>query len=750
MFVVHIFICFLYSGGMPCFLRPPVLPDAAESSADYAPMSDVFNQEQNNFQGTPIMGWTSPSSTMDSDAAVVKTDAHCVNLFPQKPCRSHLEPLEISVSIPPQLPPRADARFKDGVVHRRKPRSVLLRQNGDSRYNSVLAEPYAVIPIGEVSTEQKIMLSTTKGDSFSGLHKKQPSHVYDEIEITNDKTELQQKEESVPTQVISPESEESPYAEPNDEDDDDVTEAPNCVITPPPLPPRAPSMTPPCSPKPASICSPVATSDDEYIEPEVIDNIIKPNKSLSAPPSQFMTILDSPNSTNISTNHPASPKSPKSAKEKKPKVHKRGGTLYNLLHTFKKKSQAGNVTRILPEHIPSEEVSMYQNSVKKYNLDLPNVAEDEGSELQRRLSGKCHQNKQGSLSRHRSLSPLDTYVDMHPESRPLSDCEYYEPMKLQELRQQFTSHGEYDVPYAGSSPSPAPEEEKTESTSLRKSKSETSILVDESSMDLSLDVTLSSQLSHSTDCVINDEISENHDAVSPAKSTSSVGQMDSDATVEVKRPALLPRLQKPPIGPKPQIKLKPALPPKPNSMFAKPPISPRTKTHSQYSVPKLPPKPASNKIESMLYNGVVTRTKTDIRVPEVVGDNDRKVLKPVGKAPPPPPPKAYKSSFIMVKKPPAAKGLYAVPSTTTSNSKDSSSAAKSPTPLPDTTEDKKKETVGLVVELKESDDDELEHVEYTVDSNTTETECISSTSTSIEVESMVVIQESPGKKREWN
>jgi len=721
-------------------------------------MSDVSNH--NNSQGTPVMGWTSPSSTMDSAATVVKTDVYHVSSSPQKPCTSHSEPLEITVSIPPQLPPRADVRFKDGAVHRRKPRSVLLRQNGDSRGNSIHAEPYAVIPIRQPSTEQNTIPPTTK--SGSGFHKKRAPHLYDEIdisEIINSKAELRQNEESVPAQVISPESEESPYAEPNNEDDDDdVTEAPNCVVTPPPLPPRAPSMTPPCSPKPASICSPVATSDDEYIEPEEIDDFVKPNRSLSAPPNQFMAVLDG---QNISANLPSSPKSPprspKPAKEKKSKLHKRGGTLYNLLRTFKKKSQAGtaSVTRILPEHIPSEEVSMYQNSVNKYNLDLPTVAEDAGSELQRRLSGKCRHNKQGStLSRHRSLSPMDTYVAMHPERPSLSDCEYYEPMKLQELRQKFISHGEYDIPYTSSSPSPAPEEEKTENTSLWKSKSESSVLVDESSIVPSLDVTRSSQLSHSTDCVINDGVSKIHDdVVSPAKSTSPVDQVDSDVTVGVKQPIPPPRLQKPPIGPKPQIKLKPALPPKPNSMLVRPPISPRTKVHPQYSVPKLPPKPAPNKIEPTLHNGAVARTKTDIRVPEIVGDNDRKVLKPVGKAPPPPPPKAYKSSFVMVKKPPAAKGLYAVPSTTSSsssNNKDSSSATKSPTALPDTTEDKKKEKemVGLVVELKESDDDELEHVEYTVDSTSANTAETESMITSTEAEDTVGIQEAPGKKRE--
>ena len=56
--------------------------------------------------------------------------------------------------------------------------------------------------------------------------------------------------------------------------------------------------------------------------------------------------------------------------------------------------------------------------------------------------------------------------------------------------------------------------------------------------------------------------------------------------------------------------------------------------------------------------------------------------------------------------------------------------------------------VGLVVELKESDDDELEHVEYTVDSTSANTAETESMITSTEAEGTVGIQEAPGKKRE--
>lgn len=762
---------------MPCFLRPPVLPDA-ETSTDYAPMSDVSGLEQNNFQGTPVLGWTGPSSTTDSATTVVITDAYHVSLSARKP---QAEPLGHSNSVPPQLPPRTDTRSKDGPVRRRTPRSILLQQDSDDRRTySFAAQPYAIVPIGQRSTELK---SKSVADSgLDGLKKKRAPHVYDEIDVAE---ELKRKEELVPAaSVDNANSEETFYAEPNIEYDGDstTTDEAECVLTPPPLPPRAPSMTPPCSPTPASICSPAPTSDDEYIEPEVIYNINKPNRSHSAPPSSI-----------LSMNHPVSPKSPPksplkpsksppkspkiAAKEKKPKLHKRGGTLYNILRTFKRKTQSGvtNITRILPEHIPSEEVNLFKNSVSKYNLDLPNDVEEAGSELQRRLSGKNRHGKQGTLTRHRSLSPLDAYVDMHPESRPLSSSDYYEPMQLQVLRQQLLSQSErvYDIPPSSPSPSPPSEEEgMTDRISLRKSKSETSLMVDEPSKAPALSVTVLSHLSQSTDCVLNSEISDNPDVVSPAKSveqdvirpaksveqvdheivssTKSVEQADSDVTVEVKQPTPPPRLQKPPIGPKPQLKPKPSLPPKPANLITRPAISPRTKYPPHYAVPKLPPKPTASKSDSALHNSVVTKTKPDVRIPEDVGDNDRRVLKPVGKAPPPPPPKSYRStSFVMVKKPPAAKGPYAVPSTTSnsSNNKGGSSPAKSPTGLPDTAESKRKETVGVVVELKESDDDELEHIEYTVDSgNTTE----QSLTTSSEVDGTVSAQESLGKKREQN
>ena len=777
-----------YSGGMPCFLRPPMLPDA-ESSTDYTPMSDIYGQEQNNLQGAPVMGWTSSS---DSAANVVRTDMHPVSSSPWKPDRHHLEPLEISVSMPPQLPPRANKRFKDQESRRKMPRSILLQGCDDT----IAAEPYAVIPIGR-KTEPKPESTTAKSDSVPrGQSIKRAPHIYDEIdfETPTAKSELKQRETTVPAQGSRPESEEeSPYAEPNIYSDDDEMKIPNYVVTPPPpLPPRAPSMTPPCSPKPASTSSPVHSDDDDYIEPEVIDHV-KPNRSHSAPPSQFFSVLNGFNSKDNYTNHPItptsppkspkSPKSPKAAKEKKPK---KGGTLYNILRTFKKKPQAEtvHVTRILPEHIPSDDVSLYQNSVNKYNLDLPNVGEDKGSELQRRLSKKStRSSKQGTLTRHRSLSPMDAYVDMHPESRPLSNCDYYEPMQLQELRQQFLLKGEYDIPYVSPSPSPTSDEERTDNnttdnttnnttgntTVLRKSKSESSLAVDEPSRTSALGITLLTQMAQSTDCVINDEMPEDCDTNEVAKSVDhrdtikaakSVDQVDHSAAVEVKQPLVPPRLQKPPIGPKPQLKPKPLLPPKPNHMVTRPTVLPRTKALSQYGSPKLPPKPAIDRSKSTnkseltthndVVNNVVTRTNADIRVPEEVGDNDRKILKPLGKAPPPPPPKNYRStSFIMVKKPPPAKGAYAPTSPSSDGSKEngSFSPVKSPTALTDKTEeDRKKEEVGLVVELKESDDDELEHVEYTVD-NTNTTEQALTTST--EVDGTVGVQESSsGKKRE--
>lgn len=775
---------------MPCFLRPPVLPDG-DTSTDYTPMSDVSSQEQNNFQGSPVMGWTSPSSAVDSAADVVKTDVQHVGSYSRK---SYLEPVEFSSPAPPQLPPRADARLKDGKSQRKMPKSILLRQNVDEQTDKVDAKPYAVVPIGQLTTEPKTKSPTTSDNTVSSLTRKRAPHIYDEIDISEanaTEMEVKQKEEPTPAQVTILESEESPYAEPNDYDDDDEVELPRHEVTPPPLPPRAPSMTPPCSPKLATNCSPEPY--DDYVEPEVIESI-KPNRSHSAP-DQLIFVLNDINSKNCSTNYPVSPpksppkspsksppKSPKATKEKK---SKRGGTLYNLLRTFKKKSQAetASVTRILPEHIPSEEVTLYQNSVNKYNLDLPNVAEDSGSELQRRLSGKCrHGSRQGTLTRHRSLSPLDAYVDMHSENRPLSNSEYYEPMKLQELRQQYMS-GEYDIPYSSPSPSPAPEEEKTDNSTgsttdinttdniidntstLRRSKSESSLAMEESNRTSTLGVTLLTQLSQSTECVINDEVSESCNMVSPAKS---VDRVDSDAMTEVKKPTTPPRPQKPPIGPKPQIKPKPSLPPKPNNMLImRPPISPRTKLPSQFSVPKLPPKPTVNRSESAIrkdtvtrmpkprsesaiQNGIVTRTKADIRVPEDVGGNDRRMLKPLGKPPPPPPPKTNRStSFVMVKKPPAAKGLHTVYSTTIPSSgvnKDGGfSPAKSPPALPDASEDRKKETGGEVVELKESDDDELEHIEYTVDSTTTTEQSLT---TSCEADGTVGVQASPVKKRE--
>ena len=774
-----------YSGGMPCFLRPPVLPDA-DSSADYTPMSDIYGQEQNNFQGTPVMGWTSPPSAADTAPNVIKTDMHPVGSYPWKPERPYLEPLEISVSVPPQLPPRADKRFKDHESRRKKPRSVLL-QSRDDKTDTVAAEPYAVIPIRK-NAEPKTESTTAKSGSVSRDQSiRRAPHIYDEIDFAETsitESEMKAKGLIVPPQGSRPESEEeSPYAEPNIDSDDAEVNIPNCMVTPPPLPPRAPSMTPPCSPKLASTSSPVHRDDDEYIEPEVIEHV-KPNRSHSAPPSQIINVLNAFNSKNNYTNHPVSPtsppkspKSPKVAKEKKPK---KGGTLYNLLRTFKKKSQAetARMTRILPEHIPSDDVSLYQNSVNKYHLDLPNVAEDAGSELQRRLSEKrSHSSRQGTLTRHRSLSPMDAYIDMYPNGRPLSNCDYYEPMQLQELRKQFLLEGDYDVPYVSPSPSPISDEERTDNSignttdipTLRRSKSESSLMVDESRRTSVLGVTLLTQLSQSTECV---DMPENCDTVEAAKSddhcdtiraAKSVDQVDHSAAIEVKQPPVPPRPQKPPIGPKPQLKPKPSLPPKPNCMVTRPTVMPRTKASSQYGMPKLPPKPVANRSESKAnrsevtvnktelttHNDVVTRTNADIRVAEEVGDNDRKILKPLGKAPPPPPPKNYRStSFVMVKKPPAAKGAYATTSPTSDgNKKDgSSSPVKSPTALADKTEeDRKKEEFGLVVELKESDDDELEQVEYAVDTaNTTEQALTAST----EVDGTVGVQESPIKKRE--
>ena len=731
-----------YSGGMPCFLRPPILPDG-DSFADYTPMSDVSGQEQNNLQGTPVMGWTSPSSAMDSTANVVKTDR--ANSFSQKP---------LEIIVPPKLPPKADSRLKDGRTPRKAPRSILLWQSFEEKSDTVTAIPYAVIPVGQVPTE----LNTKSLTDSSSLTRKRAPHIYDEIDIpqaNSTEAEVTRKEDSSP--VSKSDSEESPYAEPNNYDDDFEVNIPTCEIVPPPLPPRAPSMTPPCSPKLANKCSPEPISNDEYVEPEVIEKI-KSSRSLSAPSSQLICVFDELRSKNYSITHPLSPpksppKSPKVPKEKKPK---KSGTLYNLLRTFKKKSQTetANITRIFPEHIPSEEVSFYQNSINRYNLDFPNVAEDAGSELQRRLSGKCRAgSRQGTLTRHRSLSPLDAYVDMHSPGRPISG-EYYEPMKL---RQPFLS-GDYDIPYSSPSPSPAPEERETANTviapsndntdnmSLRKSKSESSLSVDESRPG-SL-IALLTPLSQSTECMLNDKVPENQNSVTTVES---VDQMDSSAAVEVKQPVVPPRPQKPPIGPKPQIKPKPLLPPKPSNRIMRPPISPRTKIPSQYSVPKLPPKPPLNKSKSATQNGTVTRTKADIRIPEDVGGNDRKVLKPIGKPPPPPPPKVQSraSSFVMVRKPPAAKGMYAIPSTIGAGSKEKYSPTKSPTTTsPDASEDKKKEAAGVVVELKESDDDELEQVEDTVD-NTNATEQALTTSTEA-VDGTVGVQESSGKKRESN
>ena len=722
---------------MPCFLRPPILPDG-DSSADYTPMSDVSGQEQNNLQGTPVMGWTSPSSAMDSAANFVRTDR--VGSFSQKP---------LEVIVPPELPPKADTRLKDGKTLRKSPRSILLWQSFEEKSDTVTATPYAVIPIGQVSTELKIKSSTTKSDS--SLTRKRAPHIYDEIDIPQANSTEAEVPEKYSSPVSTSDSEESPYAEPNNYDDDDEVDIPTCEVIPPPLPPRAPSMTPPCSPKLANKCTPEPTSYDEYVEPEVIEKI-KSKRSLSAPSSQLISVIDQLNSKNYSVIHPVSPpKSPKVPKEKKAK---KSGTLYNLLRTFKKKSQieTANIPRILPEHIHSEEVSFYQNSINRYNLDFPNVAEDAGSELQRRLSGKRQTgSRQGTLTRHRSLSPLDAYVDM---SRPMSDCEYYEPMKLW---QPFFS-GDYDIPYSSPSPSPAPEEGKTNNTvvvtsndntdtmSLRKSKSESSLSVDESSP--SSLVALLTPFSQSTESMVNDKVSQNQDSVTTVSAAKLADQVDSSGVVEVKQLTALPRPQKPPIGPKPQIKPKPLLPPKPNNRAMRPPISPRTKFPSQYSVPKLPPKPPLNKSESATQNGIVTRTKADIRIPEDVGGNDRKVLKPIGKPPPPPPPKTQSraSSFVMVRKPPAAKGLYAIPSTIGAGSKEKWSPTKSPTTTsPDTSEDKKKEAVGVVVELKESDDDELEQVDYTADNaNTTE----QAMTTSTEVDGIVGVQESSGKKRE--
>ena len=217
---------------MPCLLRPPVLPDA-ESSADYTPTSDIYDQEQKNFQDTPVMDCTSPLPAADIATNVVKTDMHPIESYPWKPKLSYLVPLEISAVAPPKLIPRIDKQFKDHKSQHKMLQSVLLQ-----------------------GCEDKTDTIVTKS--------------------------------------------EFPYAKPNIDSND------NEVVTPPPLPPRAPSMTPQCSPKLASTNSPVHRDDDEYTELEVIE-YVNPNCSHSAPPSQFISILDSKNNC---TSEPVSQTAP--------------------------------------------------------------------------------------------------------------------------------------------------------------------------------------------------------------------------------------------------------------------------------------------------------------------------------------------------------------------------------------------------------------------------------------------------------
>ncbi|XP_065882725.1 uncharacterized protein [Dysidea avara] len=660
------YFCFSTSGGMPCCLRPPMLADF-DASTDYSEMQEeVFSPEQRNGPHFPTMGWTGPST----ESGFVVKDTYS---SPKKPIRPYLEPLEIGV--PPPLPPKSTEKTT------KKHRSVLLNHDSVDDDHLLEAKPYAVVPIGlkaaasqakKASNASKVSQSDS---SIVNIRKRAP-HIYDEIDFISGK----QGTESDNQKPGLPKSEESPYMEANFEDIDDVSSSSSYVMSPPPLPPRAPSMTPP------------PTSDeDEYIEPDVVKSDTRPNRSNSAPPSHFMALND----TSVTT----SPS--KASKEKKPKgmEKKRSSTLVNLLRTFKKRSPAEPVTRILPENIPSEDVTSYQRSVVKYGLDFPNVAEEAGSELQRRLSGKVRTSRSSgsTLSRPRSLSPMDSYIAMHPENRPSSSCDYYEPMQL---HNQHSTNADYDAPYS-SSTSPTNEEYISvppKRQSVRRYKSESSLLDNESHTTSFSVASNAAHFSQSFEYIVPEgKSSDTLDRlVNHAHSVSPSGHSDSDSKDKKERTSQPPRPKKPTVGPKPQLKPKPTLPPKP-TVYQRPVAKPRKPPPQQQLLPKVPPKPKSPVSSSMSvpagHSDTVDKALTNKSSEAATGED--KVLKPVGR-PPPPPPKAHSkplstsltSSYVMVKKPTPAKGPYAVP------------------PSRDQDDTKKQ---GYVVELKESDE-ELDNV----------------------------------------
>jgi len=630
---------------------------------DFEMSDEILSPDQRNGPHAPAMGWTGvPASPTESGFGVKDT-----YLPPKKPIRPYLEPLEISV--PPPLPPKYTERKTQ-----KKHKSALLNFDSVDDDSVLEAMPYAVVPIGpkaaalqakESAEPSRISQCSSSDSNIVNLRKRAP-HIYDEIEFNIASQEAESEKPGLPK------PEESPYVEANFEDNDDISSSSSYVMSPPPLPPRAPSMTPPPT-----------SEDDEYIEPDEVEPLSRPNRSNSAPPSQFMAL----NSTSVT----ASPSKAGKAKKLKGMEKKRSGTLASLLRTFKRRSSAEPVARIIPDNIPSEDVSSFQQSVIKYGLDLPSVAEDAGSELQRRLSGKVRASRSSgsTMSRPRSLSPIDSYIAMHPGNRPVSSnsCDYYEPMQLQN---QYSVNADYDDPY-----SPTIEEYISippKRQSVRKYKSESSLL-DNDLQPVPFSVASSAaHFSRSIECISREEkTSDTLDRLEHSVSPS--GQSDSDTKDKKERTPPPPIPKKPAIGPKPQLKPKPALPPKP-TVYQRPVAKPRKQSQQQQQqYPKVPPKPPVspnvsvpsskvNTIDSVLTNGTVT--------------SEDKVLKPLGR-PPPPPPKAQSksltaltSSYVIVKKPPPAKGPYAVPP---SKDQDSNSQKKQ----------------GYVVELKESDD-ELDNI----------------------------------------
>jgi len=703
-----------------------MLPDF-ETSFDYTEIpEEVFSPEQKNAQHTPTMGWAGPSVT--ESGFVVKE----MYSSPKKPLRPYLEQLEISV--PPPLPPKSTEKRTT-----KKHRSILLNHNSVDDDHLLEAKPYAVVPIGQKAAASQAKESfnskrTSQSDSSIVNVRKRAPHIYDEIDFNVTNQEDKQKFGLSQVQELS-KTEESPYMEANFEDNDNVSSSSSCVMSPPPLPPRAPSMTPP------------PTSDDEYVEPDVVQSVTRPNRSNSAPPSQFMAL----NGTSVTL----SPSKAYKGKKSKGMEKKKTSTLANLLRTFKKRSPAEPVTRIIPEDIPSEDVTSYQQSVVKYGLDFPNVAEEAGSELQRRLSGKVRSSRSSgsTLSRPRSLSPMDSYIAMHPENRPLSGCDYYEPMKLQH---QYSTNADYDAPFSPTSStceeyiSIPPKQE-----SIRKYKSESSLL-DNEMHTTSLSVASSAaHFSQSFECIVAERKSSDtlDKLVNLTPSVSPSGQSDSDSKdktettssspplktettspspppkTETTSPSPPPRPKKPTVGPKPQLKPKPALPPKP-IVYQRPVVKPRKQQQQQ--LPKVPPKPKSPVFSSM--SAPASRVSTIDRAlsnksSEVVNGGD-KVLKPVGR-PPPPPPKAHgkplttslASSYVIVKKPTPAKGSYAVPT-----SKDQ--------------DDTNKKKQGNVVELKESDDELDNTNEISIDTVSSRDSVLGST----EVDSATSVKEIDKRK----